>query len=401
MAINYVREQGGTPEASVATTNIVTSAVNAALANGMFGHADETDDFHPFTKAHPGCSVVPAALAMGEREGSSGEELLRAIVLGYDLCCRFLVALRPALVRANHRSAEGYSSTFGAAAAAASLASFDELRMRYAISYAVQQVSGVWSWVRNVEHIEKAFDFSGMGARNGVAAATMIQAGFTGVRDALEGERNVLDALSGNPAPEEMVADLGSRFYVEETAIKTYPVGYPIQSPLAAFFAMRDQYGLEVDEIEHMLIRLPEDGARIVNNRDMPDVNCQHIMAVAMIDGFIDFENSHSFERMSDPAVVAARNRIELVADPDLMVLEAPRSGFVEVTTRDGRTVNLFVSHAPGTPESPLTTEQVDAKARALMAPILGSDKTERLIELVHDIENVDNVRVLRSLLSV
>ena len=73
----------------------MTSAVNAALANAMFGHADETDDFHPFTKAHPGCSVVPAAFAMGEREACSGTEFLRAVVLGYDLCCRFLMALKP------------------------------------------------------------------------------------------------------------------------------------------------------------------------------------------------------------------------------------------------------------------------------------------------------------------
>ena len=66
MAIRFVREQGGVPEASVLTTNIRTSAVNAALANGMFGHADETDDFEPVTKAHPGCAVLPAALAMAE-----------------------------------------------------------------------------------------------------------------------------------------------------------------------------------------------------------------------------------------------------------------------------------------------------------------------------------------------
>ena len=81
------------PEASVLTTDIRTSAVNAALANGMFGHADETDDFEPVTKAHPGCAVVPAALAMAEREDRSGTELLRAVTLGYDLCCRFLLAL--------------------------------------------------------------------------------------------------------------------------------------------------------------------------------------------------------------------------------------------------------------------------------------------------------------------
>ena len=400
VAIEYVRQQAGLPEASVVTTDIMTSAVNAAFANAMSGHADETDDFHPFTKAHPGCSVVPAALAMGEREGSSGEELLRAITLGYDLCCRFLVALRPALVRANHRSAEGYSSTFGAAAAAASVARFDETQMRYAISYAVQQVSGVWSWVRDVEHIEKAFDFSGMGARNGVAAVTMIQAGFTGVRDALEGERNVLDALSTNPAPEEMVADLGSRFYIEETAIKTFPVGYPIQSPLAAFFTLRERHGLTANNVEHILVRLPEDGARIVDNRAMPDVNCQHIMAVALVDGVINFENSHSFERMSDPVVLAARQRVELVADPDLVVLEAPRSGFVEVTTRNGDQVSLFVSHAPGTPENPLDTEGVAAKARELMVPILGNVKTAAVIDRVNALEDLDNVRELRPLLA-
>src|SRR5688572_2350701 len=99
MAIRYVRAQGGVAEASVLTTDIRTSAVNAALANGMFGHADETDDFEPITKAHPGCAVVPAALAMGEREGRSGLEVMRAVALGYDLCCRFLMALGPDHVR--------------------------------------------------------------------------------------------------------------------------------------------------------------------------------------------------------------------------------------------------------------------------------------------------------------
>ena len=86
MATKYAMRLGGVPESSVFATDVRTSAVNAALANGMFGHADETDDFEPCTKAHPGCSVVPAALAMAEREGSSGEELLRAVVLGYDVC---------------------------------------------------------------------------------------------------------------------------------------------------------------------------------------------------------------------------------------------------------------------------------------------------------------------------
>src|SRR5438270_8830465 len=211
MAIRFAREQGGSAEATVLTTDIRTSAVNAALANGMFAHADETDDFDPVTKAHPGSHVVPAALAMAEREGRSGAQLLAGVTLGYDVCCRFLLALGPDLVRGSHRSAEGTSSTMGAAAAAASLAKLDEKGMRYALSYAAQQVSGLWSWVRDAGHVEKAFDFSGMGARNGVTAAIMAQMGFSGVRDVFDGEHNALQALSTDAKPEEMVADLGSR----------------------------------------------------------------------------------------------------------------------------------------------------------------------------------------------
>ena len=93
-----------------------------------------------------------------------GTDLLCAVALGYDLCCRFLLALGPDLVRGGHRSAEGTSSTMGAVGAAASLAGLDETGMRYALSYAAQQVSGVWSWVRDSEHVEKAFDFGGIGA---------------------------------------------------------------------------------------------------------------------------------------------------------------------------------------------------------------------------------------------
>src|SRR6185436_4720413 len=181
MAIRYARAQGGVAEATVVATDLRTTAVNAALANGMFAHADETDDFEPVTKAHPGSAVVPAALAMAEREGRSGTDLIHAVVLGYDLCCRFLMTLGPDHVRATHRSAEGTSATFGAVAAAASLARLDEKGMRYALSYAAQQVSGLWSWTRDEDHVEKAFDFAGMGARNGVTAVTMVQSGFTGV----------------------------------------------------------------------------------------------------------------------------------------------------------------------------------------------------------------------------
>jgi 2-methylcitrate dehydratase PrpD len=351
------------------------------------------------TKAHPGSHVVPAALAMAEREGSSGVALLNAVALGYDLCCRLLYALGPDLVRGSHRSAEGTSSTFGAVGAAAALARLDEKGMRHALSYAAQQVSGVWSWVRDAEHVEKAFDFSGMGARNGVTAAIMAQMGFSGVWDVLDGEHNALSALSSDPRPEEMVAGLGSRFFVTETAIKPYSVGYPIQSPLDAFLRLRREHELQPGNVERIVVRLPEDGARIVNDRSMPDVNCQHIIAVALVSGTVSFEDSHSYKRMKEPAVLAAKARVQLIADPALMDRSAPRSGKVEVTLKDGRTVSHFTRHAPGTKENPMDTEAVNAKARGLMAPVLGKEKTEGLIRAVNALEKLKNARDLRRFL--
>jgi len=400
MAAKYVRGQGGTPEASVLTTNIRTSAVNAALANAMLAHADETDDFEPVTKAHPGSAVVPAALAMGEKEGRSGAEFLRAVALGYDLCCRFLLALGPDHVRGTHRSAEGTSSTFGAVGAAAAMARLDEMGMRFAVSYAAQQVSGLWSWTRDEDHVEKAFDFSGMGARNGVTAVTMVQAGFTGVHDVLDGQHNMLIALSDEPKPEEMVADLGSRFYVSETAIKVFSVGYPIQSPLDAFLTLKREHALQPDNVAKVVVKLPPDAVGIVSDSAMPDVNCAHLIAVSLIDGTVSFDMSHSRERMADPQVQAIRSRVQVMADKALIDPAAPRSALVEVTTTDGRMVQHFTRHPPGTKENPLPLSRVVDKTRGLIAPVLGEARANAIIERVNTLETLGNVRELVALLT-
>jgi 2-methylcitrate dehydratase PrpD len=401
LATKYVRSLGGAPQASVIGTDLRTTAVNAALANGMCAHADETDDVELVTKAHPGSSVVPAALAVAEREGSSGEAFVRATALGYDLCCRLLMALGPDLVRGSHRSAEGTSATFGALGAAASLARLDERGMRFAISYAAQQVSGLWSWVKDKDHVEKAFDLAGMGARNGVTAVDMVEAGFTGVYDVLDGTHNLFIALSQKPQPEEMVRDLGTRFFVTESAIKTYSVGYPIQSTLDAFLTLRKLHGLTPGNVRSILVRLPTDAIGIVGSSAMPDVNCQHLVAVALVKGAVSFADSHDVTLMQDPSILEQRAKVTLSGDETLMDPEAPRGAVVEVTRNDGGKVEHFTRFPPGTKENPLTTEQVSAKARDLMVPVLGPDKTEQLIAAINRLERIDDLRELRALFTV
>jgi 2-methylcitrate dehydratase PrpD len=398
MAAKYIRSLGGEPQAALIGTDFRTTAVNAALANAMCAHADETDDFEPVTKAHPGSSAVPAALAVAEREGRSGEEFVRAVALGYDLGCRLLIALGPDLVRGAHRSAEGTASTFGALGASASLARLDERGMRFAISYAAQQVSGLWSWVKDKDHIEKAFDFAGMGARNGVTAVDMVQAGLTGVDDVLDGAHNLFIALSAKPQPEEMLKDLGSRFYVTESAIKTFSVGYPIQSPLDALLTLRKQFGLSADNVRSILVKLPTDAMGIVGGSSMPDVNCQHLVAVALVKGGVSFVDSHDVALMQDPQILEQRAKVTLAADEALMDPAAPRGAIVEVTLSDGKKVDHFTKFPPGTKENPLSTEAVSAKAHDLMAPVLGTEKTEKLITEINRLERVGDLRDLRAL---
>ena len=399
-ATDYVRRLGGAAQATVVASNLRTTAAQAALANAMCAHADETDDFEPVTKAHPGCSAVPAALAMSEKNGASGEAFLRAVALGYDLGCRLLLALGPDLVRSTHRSAEGMSSTFCALGAAAALTQLDERRSRFAISYAAQQISGLWSWVNDEDHIEKAFDFAGMGARNGVMAVTMVEAGMTGTSDVLDGTHNLFIALSNEPKPEAMLEGLGSRFYVTETAIKTYSVGYPCQSALDALLALRKQYELSPGNVQSIVVKLPTDAVGIVGNSAMPDVNCPHLVAVALLKGAVSFVDSHDTVLMKDPAVLAIRQKIQLKPDASLMDPAAPRGAIVEVTLSDGRQVQHHTQFPPGTKENPLSTEAVAAKARDLMAPVLGPDRAGKLIDRLNTLERLDDVRLLRSLWS-
>ena len=202
VAARYVDSLGGKPQATVIGTRIVTSTVNAALANAMMGHADETDDAHDTHFGfHPGVNVVPAALATAEHAGRTGNDILRAVALGYDVGAR----------------SPGCTPTFAATAAAAALLRLDPRQVRHAFSYAGQQASGIGYWDRDPEHIEKAFDFGGMGARNGVMAATLVAIGSTAVEDPFSGSPSVFTALADKAAPEVLVAELGTRFEIINT----------------------------------------------------------------------------------------------------------------------------------------------------------------------------------------
>src|SRR5262249_39656708 len=164
------------------------------------------------SRSHPGCAVVPAALAVGEEVGIDGARLLRAVTLGYDVGTRVILAMGGAEFSYDSSLAtHSIAGTFGPAAAAARRRRLDDRQMRWALDYAAQQSSGIRAWRRDIDHIEKAFVFGGMTARNGVTSALVVRAGWNGVDDIFTGADNFFQAYAPNAQRARLVEKLGDR----------------------------------------------------------------------------------------------------------------------------------------------------------------------------------------------
>jgi 2-methylcitrate dehydratase PrpD len=394
--IGYVRTLGGRPEAGVVGTRIVAGAAHAALANGMSGHADETDDTHPPSLTHPGTSVVPAALAIGERDRLPGKAVLRAIVLGYDTCARLLLALQPMpFLRSGHH-AGAFGQLFGAAAAAGALLKLDAQRVRYMLSFAGQQASGLYTMFRDPEHIEKAYAMGGMPAHNGTQAALMAAHGFTGVEDMFSGERDFFYTFARDANREELTRGLGRDYEILRGGIKRWPVGGPIQGPLHVLRDLMQEHRFAADDVEELVARMPDKELEIVNNRDMPDISVQHLLAVMLRDGTVTFASAHDFKRMRDPRVLALRKRIKAVGDPELTDPQRRWRCVMEIRLKNGRTLNHQTMAAKGSFENPLTRDEEEEKALDLIVPILGKRRGEALLTALWGFEDLKDVRSLR-----
>src|ERR671918_517826 len=388
LGLQHVREQGGREECSVLGANLKTTPILAAFANGMSAHADETDDSN--SQLHPGCAIVPAAWAVAESQNRNGDALVRAVILGYDIGFRFHQAFQP--------RSTSFGATFGAAAAAGALAELDALQLCYLISYAAQQASGSRAWVADDEHVEKAFDYAAMPARNGVTAALLVKSGFTGNRDVLEGDKNILETYAPCD-PSKLLSELGQQFTITRCLVKKYPVGSPMMEAVDATVRLVTQYKIQPDDVVRATARFPESGARRVNNRRMPDVNIQYILAAILLEGGLTFEAAHDYQRIENARLLALKEKVQLIGDPELERSGKRFQGIVEVTLKDGRILREHVINCRGRPENPMSPEEVEKKAAWLMEPVLGRENVARLIESIRRLESVPSIRQMTSLL--
>jgi 2-methylcitrate dehydratase PrpD len=400
-AQRYIREHGGTGTATVVGSAVTATPLDAALANGVMAHADETDDSHNVSRSHPGCSVVPAAFAVGEANGIDGTALLRAVTLGYDIGPRVINAMGGAAFSYESSLAtHSIAGTFGAAAAAACANGLDARQMRWMLDYTAQQSSGFIAWRRDTDHIEKAFVFAGMPARNGVTSALLVKSGWNGVDDIFSGPDNFFAAYAPKAQPDQLIDKLGERYEITQTDIKKWTVGSPIQAPLDALEAIRGKRPFEPGQVRRVTVRLAPTVAAVVDNRDIPDICLQQMIAVMLLDKTVSFHAAHDKARMQDAATLRERAKVSLVRDEELAKLLPVRVTVVEVDLTDGTHLSERITAVRGTPRNPMPRAEVADKARDLIAPVLGLDTSKRLIETVLAIEAVTDIKTLRRLLT-
>jgi 2-methylcitrate dehydratase PrpD len=393
-AARYIDSQGGKPQATVIGTDILTSPVNAAFANGMMGHADETDDTHPGGPFHAGCGTVAAALATGELVGRNGAEFLRAVALGYDVGARLLLALG-----GTKHNPSCMTNSFATAATSAAMLRLDSRQVRYVLSYAGQQASGLGYWDRDLEHIEKAFDFGGMGTRNGVTAATMVAMGCTAVDDPFSGTPNILSVLGNKPAPEALVSELGSRFEVVNTTLKKWTVGLPLQSVLDSTSTLITNRSVRAGNIKRIVVEISAGDTHIVDNNPNPDLCVQHLIALMIADRGVNFASVHDAARMRDPKVLAIRKLVQVVPSGELQAGMPPHQTIVRIQTADGHSYEQRTNIVRGLARNPMDAQEVSAKALDLMGSILGASRANELIAALNNFDQFGPVSGLRRLL--
>lgn len=397
----YALGSGGKGDSTILGTGARAGIVDAVFASAMAGHAAEINDFIPSAYVQPGPSIVSAAFALAEARGLTGRQVTNAVIAGYELAGRIPKAIgTPALFRAgiaNH----GIGPVFGTAAASASLIGLKPDAIAHVLSYAAQQASGSWQWLLDVRHVEKAFVFAGMGARNGLQSALMVETGFTGVPDSLDAEGGWLRSPAFEKADRTYLVDkLGTEFELDHAAFKRYPTGGPTQPAVQALLELRQH--VKPEDVTRILIEMPGRADAFAGAK-MPALNLPYIAALIMLDGRLDFTDVQSLERMhGDARVDAFRKLVEVVEDKAQEAAEGEarvESARVTVERRSKPQLVKFVPYVTGFPSHPMGLAELETKAGELLAPTLGHTKSRDIIARMRAFDDETDVHELITLI--
>ena len=355
-------------EATVIGLGRKASLQNAALVNGISGHAMDYDDGHRFSTVHLGSAVIPAVLAVAEKENLTMDDVIRGIAIGYEAAIRLGNCIQPAH-RARGFHASGTVGTIGAAIGVAALLDFDREQMKTTLAAACTSAGGILEMQENVSTL-KPFNI-GRATHDGITAAFIARAGFVGPQDTLEGKFGFLRAVCETCKPEVLSLDHNRNYNICGSYHKPYAACRHTHGAAYASLRAYHDNNLDWQQIDHICVDMYAQGVNGHDHTDIPSavagkMSTPFCIALALITGNIGL-SSFTEENLQDPDIVALTQKVIVRADPEITSwVPKKRAARVTITMKNGDSFTAQADYALGEPELPMSIEDFRAKVTEL-----------------------------------
>jgi 2-methylcitrate dehydratase PrpD len=386
--VQYIKELGGKKESTIIEEDFKTSSINAALANGIIGHSAELDDIYEEAIIHPGAPVIPAALAVAEREKSSGKDLITGVALGYETEIRIGRAIMPSHYDYWHPT--GTCGTFGATAAVGSLIKLDESRMSHALSIASTEAAGL---IESFGTMCKPFN-AGRAARDGVVAAYLAQKGFTGSKKMLEAKNGYLNATSSRNNLDKITENLGESYELLRTVFKRHACCGHIHGAIDDIMGKKR---LGIKDINEIQVGTYPIAAELVGKNYEPKTPAEakfslpYCVAAAIIHGKVSLREFSNVNLIS-PEIHEIIRRVKVYNEPKYVNAQLG-SAKVVIRTMKGEKLTKSVDVPKGHPNNPLTKHELEDKFTSLSSLLMGQERIDELLKMIKTLEKIENIQ--------
>ena len=379
------------------------SAPVAAFANGVASHILELDDIHKGSTVHAAAPIIPAALAVAEREHADGRAFLAAVAIGYEAAFRIGEAVNPGHYYFFHPT--GTVATFGAAAAAGSLMRLTADQMLHAFGSAGTQAAALWEF--NADGAMSKHLHPGKAAMNGIIAADLARAGFTGATRILEGERGFLRAMSRSFDATRITDGLGTRWKIGENGYKLYSCCGHTHTAVDCALEIRARRRWSKDdvlrEVGAIAIETYGPGYEIVKEMNprtpyQAKFSLAYCVAAALLEGALGLEEfsedrfpstalgAGGGDGIRDRAIAELLRRVRVSVADDLTA-KYPASWPVRLAVETTNGVECASSEFPkGHPEHPVSIAELEQKFTALVASRFGRQTAQAMLGALHSI---------------
>jgi 2-methylcitrate dehydratase PrpD len=393
IAYRYVADMGGRGESTIVNYGTKVPMLDAAFVNATFGQGCELDDVGFAAGGHPGAATVPVALALCEKQRTTGKDFLAAVVAGWDVMYRLLSAVRPSSGKRGFHS-HGIGAPFGAMTVAARLLRLNDNQMLHAFGIAGMHSSGTMEYDQTGGEVKRVI--AGIAARGGVQAAMLAQLGLTGPPTIIEGKRGFLKVFADQVEPEEITRGLGSDFKIMRIWFKLYPCVATVQGVIYTLAKLIEEHRFGADDVDEIRVGISETsvahGGAIYEPRDTASAqfSLPFSLAIRLLKNDNDLSYYMDPKLWTDPKVLALAKKVKSYAEPNAKK-DQNYNTTMEVKLTNGKTYKAFEPYPPGSPLNMVSRDVLRTKFRKMAGAVLTRERIEKLIEAVDRLESYED----------